>query len=938
MSDAPKQLRQYLSQLVLSIPEDKFETPSPVIEAFSSFDQIVKKIISGESSQIIADKDVQLLLHSGNTLEILKTFPTKGLGDVLSSYVDAVIANYETHFESNVAHIHLQLLAIALLQTFVQNNFTGPPADYSSAEVLFNGLDANKVQYESIRILSVDGNTAYDLVSEPLLLILASLIFEKLMGAPTLISRNRADSIDNYYEYHMDAVRNLNNDPVKASLFWWRSRLLQVHSSILSDSPSILTTSSSILLDAAVPNALAPASDNNAGIQRSIQLAFLLESARVGIHNQTEHLAIPFLNKAKQISDLKLVLTGAKAKRTKYQQFHTSSLIVLAKSGQSSILDTSEGNSNPENLELNSDYLLEKPEFEGLDDLDIDDNELGRKRIKVDSFESLDYEVDESEEKMLPIAFRQENIPEDLKTIDPNDQPSLTSIDSAQLLLRLTTLRQTTPARDALVDEELLALVNRILFTSADKNKVNWTVFSRALWERSVLETGRSKTVERGILQMTSLIEEVGIKIKSRIIPQAGNELPISSRLRFVHQLTLLPQWKMDSKLAEKYMEMGVLRSAIDIYERLQLSCETALCYAAVGEESTALKVLEDRITTHPEDARAISIIGDIKQDPSYWEKAWEIGTYSKAKASLAKYYYAPPMESGLTKNILLAIKHMNECLTVNPLNFENWYFYGCCGLESGQLELAAEAFTRCVSIDDSSSHAWSNLGSALLKQDKIRPAFNAIKKAIRTSGDGKKSWKIYDNYTTVAAKLSEWNDVLIGVRETIELRKASEGELAIDIPIIEKLVEILVSTEYVEGERLQYFQSKCIDLVCNFLPTVITTSARTWRIVSKVEMWRKRPWAALECYEKAYRACAHRPELEFDEQVWNDAVDACAELVSAYENFGELPGKHDAGDVVCKDWKYKSRSTIRSLLSSGKATWEDSEGWERLQELKSEL
>lgn len=184
----------------------------------------------------------------------------------------------------------------------------------------------------------------------------------------------------------------------------------------------------------------------------------------------------------------------------------------------------------------------------------------------------------------------------------------------------------------------------------------------------------------------------------------------------------------------------------------------------------------------------------------------------------------------------------MNDCLTANPLSYEHWFFYGCCGLESHQYEVAAEAFTRCVALDDTNSHAWSNLASALLRTDKTRPALNALKKAIRCAGESNKSWRIYENYLIVAAKLNEWNDVLIAARELINIRGNSDGEGSIDIPIIEKLVEILVATEYPSAEdtRFTHYQKSCIDLVCNILPSVITKSARCWRIVARVELWRQ--------------------------------------------------------------------------------------------------
>ncbi|RCK67456.1 Essential for maintenance of the cell wall protein 1 [Candida viswanathii] len=913
-------LKTQLSQLLLLVPPESFSNTHDI-----RVEQSIARILEGRSEPLLAVGDFKEVSHLPELKAILGKYPETPLIQVLAEYVDKLVQSNDKFFGEE-GTVCSQILGVACLQLFIQANFTGPQVAITAISLLFPNADPTKLQADVISLLNIEGQQAYDLMQEPVFLILAELIFERLAETPyeySLFNKEVTKNTTELLEFVSKGSRVV--DPVRASLNWWRVRALQVHSSVVSEPPSIILSICGLLLNNSLINVLAPT--DSPELERLLQIQYLLEVARVHIHSSTEHAAVLPLTKAKTISELQVLLSGAKAKRTKYQKFFTSNLIVLAKSNITTIYDVD--TTAPESFNLDSDLLLEKPQYESLEDLDIE-IEQDTKRVRIDSL-LLDQE--DQEAKLLPIAMKQENIPADLRELDPNDQPTLNNLDNLQLLLRLTVLKQTSPANDPLVEEELMALVGRVLYATA--GKVNWTIFSRALWERSLLETGKSRTIERGILQMTSLIEEMGIKIKTRIIPEAQQEDPnavTALRLRFIHQLPLLPQWSMDAKLAEKYMSLGVLKSAIEIYERLQMHCEAALCYAAVDNEAEAEKILLSRLQTHPDDARAISILGDIRQDPSLWEKAWEVGRYAKAKASLSHYYYNQ-------KNIELAVKNMYDCLSVNPLSYENWYFYGCCGLESQQFELASEAFTRCVSLDETNSYAWSNLASALLKLDKTKPAFNALKKAIRCGGENRKSWRIYENYMLVAIKLNEWNDVLLACRELIDIKK-DEGDASIDIPVLEKLVEILVSEQYPteEGARLTHFQSECIDLVCNVLPKVITSSARCWRIVARVELWRKRPWAALEYHEKAYRVMVHNPELESSESVWNEVVDACEDLVSAFESLGELPGKHGAGDVVCKDWKYKARTTVRSLMSKGKDMWEDSPGWERLQAMKEDL
>ncbi|EGW32711.1 uncharacterized protein SPAPADRAFT_136141 [Spathaspora passalidarum NRRL Y-27907] len=915
-------LRNQLAQLVLLVPPESFK-----VNADDSVGSAILQILNGDYTDLLEhDYFFHQLLSVPELAEITSKYPNTSLIEVLVEYVGALDKLLNDK-------VKLHLLAVCFLQLFIQSNYTGPSVKISVQKELFGGSE--QVHSDAVRLLSLEGQQAYDLMQEPLYLVLAELIFENLVGTPfelSLFNKDVTKNTEKLVDFTQETQAQHKDDAVYASIFWWKVRTLQVHLSVVSEPPSLISTVSGILLHNTIATALAPSGTSDPELQRLVQIELLLERARIHIHAQTEHSSISPLAQVKRISEFNFLLSGAKAKRTKFQKYHNSVLLVLAKSNRTSVYDTESTKESPESFNLDSDLLLERPQFESLDDLEMK-LEPDVKRIKFDTAEQ-----ESQEDKLLPIAIRQDDIPADLKSLDPNNQPGLSNIDNLQLLLRLTVLKQTSPAKDPLVEEELMALVSRVLYST--EGNVNWLIFSRALWERSLLETEKSRTVERGILQMTSLIEEIGLKIKTKMIPEAMTDDPnaiTAQRLRFIHQLPLLPQWSMDVKLAEKYMSLGILKSALDIYERLQLPVEAALCYAAVNNEAEAERILIERIKTHPDDARAISILGDIKQDPELWLMAWEIGRYAKAKASLSKYYHDPPASAGIPRNIDLSIQHMHDSLSAYPLSYENWFFYGCCGLESQQFELASEAFTRCVALDDTNSYAWSNLASALLKLDKTKPAFNALQRAVRCSGENRKSWRIYENYMIVAAKLHEWNDVLIAAREMIDIKKG-EGDAAIDIPVMEKLVEILVSSEFDPNARLTHYQSSCIDLICNILPKVITASARCWRIVARVELWRRRPWEALECHERAYRAVMHNPELESNESVWNEVVDACADLVSAYESLGELPGRHGADDLVCKDWKYKARTTVRSLMSKGKDMWEDSPGWDRLQEMKQDL
>ncbi|KAK5959892.1 tetratricopeptide repeat-containing protein EMW1 PWA37_002962 [Arxiozyma heterogenica] len=883
-------------------------------------------ILNGESYKVI-NHIVDTKINSPDTKIDLSS-----CGDDIKQISDTIRNHLIDIFPSNDRSLDLPLLfAIALLQTFIQNNYTGPsaPLDDSFISKLFvtnEQFDAKTVNTQLVHCLTILGQPAYGLVDNPGFLVLSLLLLEHITKEPTLFGNN----VDT--EITLPNVSSTETPSLLAIAHWWRARALLTHLSIIPEpSGNHPAVASKILSSIDLVHAITKSLPQNVSesFKRQLYTIFYLENIKCSLTINTEHLCLPTLTKVQKLTNFQFVLTGARAKRTKFQQVTHAGLIILAKSSEDSYFDTNDQSTiTPESFELNSDLLLEKPHFDSIGSEPLDEQII--KRQKLDENSGIE------NDKLLPIALRQEYIPTQLQELDPNNQPHLSNYDTLQLLLRLYTIKKTTPARDALVEEELASLLTRIIYQEGANN---WTIFSRALWERSILETNKAKTVERGLLQMQSLVEELGLKIQTRLIPEAKDKESNSPlpRLKYIHQLPFIPRWELDASLAEKYMSMGILKSAVEIYERLHMYCETALCYAAVGQEAEAERILSDRIKSNTRDARALSILGDLRQDSTLWEKSWDIGRYVNAKNSLAKYYYNPPKDSGLTRDYDIVLKHLNDSLRQYSLNFNTWYFYGCVALECERMEVAAEAFSRCVALDDSHAMSWSNLSAAYVHQGKLKEAFSCLKRA--SASDSQKNWRIWENYMIVTAKLHEWNDVLLACKQLVQIKRDKSGEGSIDLPVVEKLVEILVSSNYdPEESNLSYFQRSCIEFVCITIPSVVTTSGRAWRLVARVELWRKRPWASLDCQEKAYRAVSHNPDLEINEKIWNETVVACEDLVAAYESLGEMEGKYGPGSLVCKDWKYKARSTIKSLMSKGKNTWEGSDGWERLLEIRKQI
>src|SRR6185295_19424045 len=104
---------------------------------------------------------------------------------------------------------------------------------------------------------------------------------------------------------------------------------------------------------------------------------------------------------------------------------------------------------------------------------------------------------------------------------------------------------------------------------------------------------------------------------------------------------------------------------------------------------------------------------------------------------------------------------------------------------------------------------------------------------------------------------------------------------------------------------------------------------------VAALAEWRNRPGTALESREKAWRVVTVQPGWEHgSEERWNGVVTATIELVDAYKALGRREKTEgmaaNSGELVMKDWKFKSRSALRGILGRGKGSWEGSEGWDK--------
>ncbi|KAI0400138.1 hypothetical protein F4802DRAFT_620296 [Xylaria palmicola] len=577
------------------------------------------------------------------------------------------------------------------------------------------------------------------------------------------------------------------SDPIARHLAWTRFRVHLWHYKLLTQpslGPGSLYANSGRWTDVAtleelIKTSLTEAESDVVGAGHSgaattesswpseSQVLFRLEEANCHILLGNDAKARQAIREAARISGFTYALSGALGKRTRYQESSFSQLVVLAKSLQLSSESAQEQDGKevaPQALPLNDDTLLESIKFNN--------------------------EEPTSSASSLPVQ---------LQDVRSDNQPELRPIDQI-ILLTEATLKDTFSPSDSLTLEEILPYAVRVI----NDKSVNWQIYTQALLVRSRIELNRSRTVERGVLQMQAVADQVIVDTQSpspaaaaASEPSSNADLPTiqvtadgesasantdkptsflpapkqsesataKERLRYVNALASPPRWHLESELAYAWTSVGSLVSALEIFKRLRLWPEVALCLASTaasddsggrgaGGEEKARAIVRwrlfkrsstkaspeasqedsddaenididsikpsdycgsERVPPPPNAPRLFCILGDMENDAGHYTRAWEISNrrFARAQRSLGELHLQNKAWDAARAAYRLAVG-------VNRLSPDLWNRLGDIELRLGHFPDAAEAFQRAIAtandkVGGEDARTWSNLGTAFL-------------------------------------------------------------------------------------------------------------------------------------------------------------------------------------------------------------------------------
>ncbi|EPS35231.1 hypothetical protein H072_11484 [Dactylellina haptotyla CBS 200.50] len=633
--------------------------------------------------------------------------------------------------ESQAHPLELLVVGIAALKAYLQATTTGPPLLLKEATLLPPQISSSKQSVKAlkealIRNLSIDGSAAYHLLPYPVIFTLAKTI----LNSTLLVGKTESDSL------------------LTAS--WWRLRVNFAHQRILRETSGSLQEQIIKDLDTLESLIFPPNDTNNAEhapLQtEAVRAIFLLERSTIYSFYSDDKKVTKDLERAVGLTGLQYALTGRLGKRTKFQVDDITQLVVLARSKEEYVNDSKkatppaettataateddreEAKPIPKEIDLNDDTLLDAISFTPVTDTIIAESDL----------------------------------PTTLTALDPSKQPTLHPIDSIILLHLAESIKNTNPS-DGLTREQMSPYAERVL-----QHATNWSIYTLGLIVRSRLEAYKSRTVERSLLQLQVVVDQIIAATASAdneggvstFLPKPKDEesAGVGERLEYVFPLGLPTRWELESELAARWVDLGGLRTALEIYERLGMWAEVALCWAGVDKEGKAAGIVrkllyegempktefeednvrddkdgdeeeeeiiitdedeEEPVERNPPPAEAPRlwcILGDLEGNHEFYEKAWEVsgGRYARAQRSLGVYYLR-------RKEYKQAIEAFKLSFKVNSLNGGSWFQCGCAMMEVADWEGAVGAFSRVVGMDDTDAEAWSNLATALLRRGNV--------------------------------------------------------------------------------------------------------------------------------------------------------------------------------------------------------------------------
>lgn len=612
---------------------------------------------------------------------------------------------------------------------------------------------------------------------------------------------------------------------------WWLLRCLSIQQNILDDkSPTLKETIMELIDKLSVKEPLMTDDKN-----RDLIIQFNLEAGYLCFVYYEYKKANYHFNAAKKMSGLTLELSGAMGKRTRFQEENKAQLVLMV---SRETTPTTETTTELSSIEENKKNLPKN--------VSLDDDTLYNEILFQDG--------------------------------DKQFATNLSSTEQALVLGTMENYRRSRAHHDTITEEEIMAYITCVL------SQVKcWSVSVAALFLRCCLEKSSRRKVERSMMQLEELVNQV-----KRSEPSAGH------RLYLFYATKIPPVWMIQRQLADLLISLGAVGSALEIYERLELWEDAIKCYQRLGKLEKAETVIREQLAIK-ETANLWCFLGDVTNNITCYEKAWELSNHRSARAQrclgyvyLGKEDYEKCMEC------------FEKSLIANGLQVPVWFTYGCAAMAAEKFDVAVKAFKRCTSIDTDNYEAWNNLASAYCRLKEKKKAFLTLKEAVKCNYE---NWRIWDNLLVVGTDCGEFREVIQAYHRLMDLK-----EKWVDVEVLKILVRaVCEDMTDAKGQPASLLKEKLLELFGR-ITSKTTSDADVWRLYAqltdidsgdKPEKQEK----VLQYLQKSHRCVMQDPKWEQDTSRCKEVSSHSVELADTY--------------LTCSEKSTTSTKSIQMLSSA---------------------
>ncbi|XP_060070565.1 tetratricopeptide repeat protein 27-like [Ylistrum balloti] len=436
---------------------------------------------------------------------------------------------------------------------------------------------------------------------------------------------------------------------------------------------------------------------------------------------------------------------------------------------------------------------------------------------------------------------------------------TISPIDQAVVVGLMENYRRSRASYERLTELELETYISCVLAQVSC-----WSTSVHCLVLRSVLQKRSSRHVERSMMQIEEIVNQI-----LRPEPAAQHRL----HLFYCHRI--LSSWMIKKELAELFLSLGAVGSALDVYEQLQMWDHAISCYKRLGKMEKAETLIREQLAIK-ETPSLWCFLGDVTRDTIHYEKAWEMSNHRSARAMrcLAYHYFAH-------EDYEKSLDCFEKSLKINSLQVPVWFTCGCTALSAKQYKKAVHAFKMCINIDYDNFEAWNNMATAYIQLREKEKALKVLNEAIKYNYE---NWKLWENVLIVATDCADVGKAIQAYNRILDIKdKWGDGQ------VLSTLV-LAVTGNYsdIDGQPASIHIPKLLTLFGR-TTSKVSNNAEIWKAYAKLTAFsmegkEEKHEVVLQHLQKAYRCVTQDPKWEQNTDKCKEIADQALELAQRYE------------------------------------------------------